>query len=117
MKTFNTIGLLNGVKQSVYDNVGYDGKKLDEFYITASAKSFKEMGELIDFLRIQQHCFHNPRQKLPIGIMLTKIWKENRVQELEDAISRYVQQDIPVPLGWIVEQFTLKKELKNENNQ
>lgn len=60
MRKINCIGLLKGVKQEQYDNVGFDGKKLDEFHITASASSYKEMEELINFLRIQQKCFYEP---------------------------------------------------------
>lgn len=51
--------------------------------------------------------------KPPLGIIPELLWKEKRLEDLEDAIARYIDAKVFVPLSWCTEAYLLKEEIKN----
>lgn len=45
----------------------------------------------------------NINKKPPIGIMSKKLWQEKRIEELKEAILRYIDSNTKVPIEWIEE--------------
>lgn len=52
--------------------------------------------------------------KPPLGLMPEFIWKEQRIDELYQAIMRYVNAGKAVPIEWITEHYTLKMSIEKE---
>lgn len=57
---------------------------------------------------IKNENFNN--KKPPIGLMPHKFWVEERIQNILDAIDRYIQADMKIPIEWIEEYNKLKGE-------
>lgn len=47
--------------------------------------------------------------KPPIGIMPKYIWEAHRLQDLEEAIKRYLSSTYPLPPEWITERNELRR--------
>jgi hypothetical protein len=47
----------------------------------------------------------------PLGVMPEKIWKSKRMQDLYDAILRYMQAGYPIPEEWVKEYNKLHEEV------
>lgn len=56
--------------------------------------------------------------KPPLGLMPEWFWKEKRLQDIKDAIRRYLtQSQIPIPSEWIAEQSLLEEQIQSRNEQ
>jgi len=53
--------------------------------------------------------------KLPLGLMPEFIWKEKRVEEIDQAIMRYIKSGKEVPIEWIREHYMLEVDIKSKN--
>jgi hypothetical protein len=47
----------------------------------------------------------------PLGIIPKKIWKEQRLRDLRDAIDRYIEANHRVPVEWIKEYNELLEDI------
>lgn len=62
------------------------------------------------------HCKEKKyNEKLPIGLMPRKIHREHRFYDVCDAISRYYNANLQIPIEWIEEYNELLEVLNNEN--
>ncbi|WMI81823.1 hypothetical protein [Anaerotignum sp. MB30-C6] len=52
------------------------------------------------------------RNKPPLGIAPERFWKEDRLKEIERAISERIGTTFDIPLEWLVERNSLLRELK-----
>lgn len=51
-------------------------------------------------------------KKPPLGIIPEWAWKEQRHKELNDAIHRYIDAGVGVPINWIAEHYALGMEIQ-----
>jgi hypothetical protein len=51
--------------------------------------------------------------KPPLGIMPEWLWKEKRLQDIRDAIERYLEVNQPIPVNWIAEEYAIRGWLEN----
>jgi len=51
--------------------------------------------------------------KAPIGIISKNIWESIRFQELREAIKRYLDADLQIPIQWIDEYNEFSKRIIN----
>jgi len=52
--------------------------------------------------------------KPPLGIIPKKIWKEQRLGDLRDAVERYLEANQRVPIEWIKEYNELLEDIRKE---
>ena len=50
----------------------------------------------------------------PLGIIPKKIWKEQRLGDLRDAIDRYLEANQRIPIEWIEEYNELLEDIRKE---
>lgn len=50
--------------------------------------------------------------KPPLGLTPSNIWKELRLQDIDQAIGRYIASNMEIPNEWLEEYFDLKSRLK-----
>lgn len=43
----------------------------------------------------------------PLGIMPRHIWVEKRLNDIESAIKRYIEAEMPIPFDWVKEYIEL----------
>lgn len=53
--------------------------------------------------------------KPPLGVIPKKIWKEQRLRELRDAVGRYLEANQIVPIEWIEEYNQLLDDIRKES--
>jgi hypothetical protein len=53
----------------------------------------------------------NVQPKPPLGIMPRYLWIEKRIQDLAEAIGRYIESPFPIPTEWVDERNQLLMEL------
>lgn len=51
--------------------------------------------------------------KTPLGLMPMQIWREQRLDDINNAINRYIKADMIIPSEWICERETLISWTKN----
>ena len=56
-------------------------------------------------------------QQSPIGIMSKEIWEKKRIQDLNDAIIRYMKADVEVPHEWVKEYNELVSKYKDNKQE
>lgn len=82
----------------------------------------KKYSEENDFTtsRVIEEAFYllQPYQKPPLGIMPKCVWKSIRDKELNEAINRYHDAGLPIPIEWIEEynEYVKKQEVKEAND-
>lgn len=52
--------------------------------------------------------------KPPIGLLPKKIWLENRVKEINEAIKRYIDSNVSIDPNWIQERNEILEQEENE---
>lgn len=55
-------------------------------------------------------------KKPPLGIEPHKFWVETRINDIINAMDRYIQSDCTIPIEWVNEYNTLTKELNSLKN-
>jgi len=55
----------------------------------------------------------NVMKKPPLGIMPRFIWIDARKSEIQSALDRYIESNMPIPLEWIEEYNELIRMLKD----
>ena len=89
-------------KYEVYQKGVYAG---DLIKVTSDSIEFQPLlpAEFISFeLVLKEDNMERP-VKPPLGIIPKKIWKEQRLGDLRDAIDRYLEANQRVPVEWIEE--------------
>ena len=51
-------------------------------------------------------------EKPPLGLKPTRIVQKHRLQEIDDAIIRFVEANYPIPTEWLIERNELIEALK-----
>lgn len=70
----------------------------------------KNKNECIEYINTE----FKPQEKPPIGIMPKYIWDLQRINNLREAIDRYCEANIEVPIEWIEEYNSLVRLYKDK---
>lgn len=63
-----------------------------------SCKDCKSVKPLVKHTEVRE-----VRAKPPLGIMPREMWMQDRLNTITNAIDRYVDCDMQIPLDWVVE--------------
>lgn len=70
-----------------------------------------ELDDLKDKIKESQM---EQKEKPPLGIMPSFIWKEKRIEEIQEAMDRFMEIGKPIPQKWKDELKTLKEEVQQQ---
>lgn len=52
-----------------------------------------------------------PMPKPPLGLMPEWVWIEKRINEIDEAVKRYLEAGKEIPVSWVSELYRLKEQL------
>ena len=103
---------LDAMMEEVWDNA-----RLSHPLAGMKFSSFKDYYESLPENKLPIAEQPKPLEKPPLGLIPDFIWKEKRLGDIKDAIKRYTEAKMPVPLKWVAEQYEIEQwiERREEN--